>query len=114
MIIILVPHRNPPSVLDKTPKEIVMMVRDTSATGSYIATWPPGETERAFEGAWVALTKDMKSAQHFETLEEAMKHYETVPPELTVHQHSRVVDGLQRLAEAAGKQTAFHTRFRRR
>ena len=79
------------------------MVRDTSATGSYIATWPPGETESAFKAAWIALIKDMQSAHHFETLEEAMNHYATVPRELTLQQHSRVVDGLQRLAEAAGK-----------
>jgi hypothetical protein len=40
---------------------------------------PPGSPTLGFDEAWSALTKDMKTAKYFETVEEAMAYYESVP-----------------------------------
>jgi hypothetical protein len=84
-------------VLNTTREAVVLMVRDTSTTGSYIASMPPGSLNLGFEDAWNALTKDMKTAMYFETVEEAMTYYESVRDGLSLQQHARIVDALKRL-----------------
>jgi hypothetical protein len=98
MIVVLVPHKNPPSVLNTTREGVVLMMRDTSATGSYVASMPPGSLSLIFEEAWSALTKDMKTAKYFETAEEALRYYESVCDGLSVQQYARIFDALKRHA----------------
>jgi hypothetical protein len=97
MIVVLVPHKSPPRVLNTTREGVVLMVRDTSATGSYIASMPPGSLNFGFEDAWSALTKDMTTAKYFETVEEALAYYESVRDGLSLQQHARIIDALKRL-----------------
>jgi hypothetical protein len=77
---------------------VVLMVRDTSATGSYVASIPAGSLGLDFEEAWSALTKDMKTAKHFETVEEALRHYESACDGLSLQQQARIIDALKRHA----------------
>jgi hypothetical protein len=98
MIVVLVPHKNPPSVLNTTREEVVLSVSDTSATGSYVASMPPGSLTLNFEEAWNALTKDMKTARYFETVEEALRYYDSACDGLSVQQHARIIDALKRHA----------------
>ena len=97
MIIVLVPQKNPPSVLDTTREAVVLMVRDTSATGSYVASLPPGSLGLDFEDAWSALTRDMKTAKYFETVEEAMTYYASVRDGLSWQEHARIIGALKRI-----------------
>jgi hypothetical protein len=97
MIAVLVPHKSPPRVLNTTREAVVLMVRDTSATGSYIASMPPGSLNLGFDDAWSALTKDMTTAKYFETVEEALAYYESVRDGLSLQQHARIIDALKRL-----------------
>jgi hypothetical protein len=97
MIVVLVPHKSPPRVLDTTREDIVLMVHDTSATGSYIASLPPGALNMGFEEAWSALTRDMTAAKYFESVQEAMAYYESARDGLSLQQHVRVIDALKRL-----------------
>ena len=96
MIIVLVPQKNPPSVLDTTREAVVLMVRDTSATGSYVASLPPGSLGLDFEDAWSALTRDMKTAKYFETVEEAMTYYASVRDGLSWQEHAHILSALKR------------------
>jgi hypothetical protein len=97
MIVVLVPHKSPPRVLNTTREQLVLMVRDTSTTGSYIASLPPGSLSLGFEEAWSVLTKDMKAANCFETMQEAMAYYETLRDGMSLQQHARIIDALKRL-----------------
>jgi hypothetical protein len=97
VIIVLVPQKNPPSVLDTTREAVVLMVRDTSATGSYVASLPPGSLGLDFEGAWSALTRDMKTAKYFETVEEAMTYYASVRDGLSWQEHAHILGALKRI-----------------
>jgi hypothetical protein len=99
MIVVLVPYKSPPSVLNTTREEMVLRVRDTSATGSYVASIPAGSLGLGFEDAWNALTKDMRTAKYFETVEEAMTYYESVRDGLSLQQHARIIDALKRLSD---------------
>jgi hypothetical protein len=76
---------------------VVLMVRDTSATGSYIASMPPGSLTLEFDEAWSALTRDMTTAKYFESVEEAMAYYVSVRDGLSLQQHARIIDALKRL-----------------
>ena len=73
------------------------MARDTSATGSYSASIPPGSLNLGFDEAWSALTKDMITAKYFETAAEALAYYESVRDGLSLQQHARIIDALKRL-----------------
>jgi hypothetical protein len=97
VIVVLVPHKNPPSVLDTTREQLVLTVRDTSATGSYVASLPPGSVGSDFEGAWSALTRDMKTARYFETVEEAMRYYASLRDGLSWREHACIIGALKRL-----------------
>jgi hypothetical protein len=97
VIVVLVPHKNPPRVLNLSREEVVLMVRDTSATGSYIASMPPGSLNLGFDDAWSALTRDMTTAKYFESVEEALAYYESARDGLSLQQHARIIDALKRL-----------------
>ena len=107
MIVVLVPKASPASVFEATREQIALTVKDTSATGSYVASIPPGLAVGEFEGAWMAMTRDMIFARYFESLEVALKFLESPPPALTQHQFASVVDGLQRMATKRVKRRAF-------
>ena len=66
MIVVLVPKASPASVFEATREQIALTVKDTSATGSYVASIPPGLAVGEFEGAWMAMTRDMVFARYFE------------------------------------------------
>lgn len=98
MVVVLVPYKSPPRVLNTTREQVVLMVRDTSATGSYVASMPPGSLTLGFDEAWTALTKDMTTAKYFETAQEALAFYSSPCDGLSPQQHTRIIDALKRLS----------------
>jgi hypothetical protein len=108
MIVVLVPHKNPPSVFETTREQVVLMLRDTSATGSYVASIPPGALGSEFDVAWDALTKDMKTARYFETVEEALTYYEAPRDGLSLQQHARIIHALKRLSSGRNSCVTMH------
>jgi hypothetical protein len=46
--------------------------------------------------SWGTVSK-LKTAQRFETLEEALAYYESAPDGLSLQQHARIIDALRRL-----------------
>jgi hypothetical protein len=98
VIVVLVPYKSPPSVLDTTREAVVLRVRDTSATGSYVASLPPGSLGLEFDDAWSALTKDMKTAKYFGTVKEALTYYESARDGLSLPEHARIIGALKRLS----------------
>jgi hypothetical protein len=101
VIVVLVPHLSSANVFEATEDAIVRLVTDTSATGIHVATIPPGAATAGFEGAWVALTLDMQTAQHFVSLQDAQRYYSEPRDGCNQRQHLSILDGLARL-EAAG------------
>ena len=101
MIVVLVPHISSATVFEATEDAIVRLVSDTSATGVHVATIPPGAATAGFEGAWVALTLDMQTAQHFPSLHDAQRYYREPRDGCTPRQHLSILEGLARL-EAGG------------
>jgi hypothetical protein len=97
MVVVLVPHCSPLRVFNATREQVVLMVRDTSETGSYVASLPPGLVGLGFEDAWSVLTKDMKSASYFESIQEAISHFESATDGLSLQQQARILDALKRL-----------------
>ena len=80
-----------------TREEVVTSVSDTSATGSYVASIPPGLAMESFEGAWSALTKDMKVARYFETTAEATAYFEAADgTTLTVLKRANILSALRK------------------
>jgi hypothetical protein len=75
MIIVLVPHAGAPKVFAASAEEVVAMVSDTSETGSYVASLPPGVVAGEFEAAWIKLTIDLRHAKHFGTVADAWQYY---------------------------------------
>jgi len=99
VIFVLVRKGNPPTVFQGSKDDIVLMQQETSATGSYVASIPPGVVAEAFEGAWLSMTCDMPFAQYFETLGQARAAFDSRPPSLTHREFILVHDGLQKLGE---------------
>jgi hypothetical protein len=75
MIIVLVPHAGALKVFAASAEEVVAMVSDTSETGSYVASLPPGVVAGDFEAAWIRLAIDLQHARHFDTLDDARRYY---------------------------------------
>jgi hypothetical protein len=76
------------------------MVTDTSQTGSYVASLPPGVVGTEFERAWIRLTLDLKDAAYFETVEAAQLHYRESRDGLNNVQHANILAALRKLAAA--------------
>jgi hypothetical protein len=97
MIAVLIWHRRPPTVIEASAEEICWMTVDPTATGSHTKSVPPGSFVSVFEKAWSIFTKDMLEARHFATLEEAHGFYRFKPAGLSIHHHTLVLTGLQKL-----------------
>jgi hypothetical protein len=98
MIVVLLSRFGPPRVLEMTREDVVAAVSDTSATGSYVASIPPGLALESFEGAWSAMTKDMKLARHFETPAEATAYFnDSAGAQLSVLERAHILSALRKL-----------------
>ena len=90
MIIVLVPHAGALKVFAASAEEVVAMVSDTSETGSYVASLPPGVIAGEFEAAWIRLTIDLRHARHFDTVDDAWQYYALnsyQSTQCTIHKH---------------------------
>jgi hypothetical protein len=102
VIVVFVRKAGPPIVFEATRDLLVTMVQETSATGSYVATLPPGSVTNDFDSAWLRLTRDMQSAAHFETVREAIDAYRSDRGNLTMAQHSRILGSLLAIEDGRG------------
>ena len=97
MIVILVPHKNPPSVFEATREAIIIMAADVSAATTHTSSIPPGLLAGDFETAWGVLTKDLRSAEMFNHIDEAIAHYRLFPEGLTIQINSHIMTALRRI-----------------
>ena len=97
VIVILVPHKNPPSVFEATREAIIVMAADVSAATTHTSSIPPGMLAGDFETAWGVLTKDLRSAQMFDHIDEAIAHYQRFPEGLTIQVNAHIMTALRRI-----------------
>ena len=97
MIVILVPHKNPPSVFEATREAIIIMAADVSAATTHTSSIPPGMLAGDFETAWGVLTKDLRSAEMFDHIDEAIAHYQRFPEGLTIQINAHIMTALRRI-----------------
>jgi hypothetical protein len=97
VIVILVPHKNPPSVFEATREAIIVMAADVSAATTHTSSIPPGMLAGDFETAWGILTKDLRSAEKFDHIDEALAHYQRFPDELTIQLNAHIMTALRRI-----------------
>ncbi len=96
MIIVLVPHKNLPSVFEATREAIIAMAADAGAT-SHTSSVPPGVLAGDFETAWGVLTKDLRCARRFDEVDDAIAHYRQFNDELTLQLQTLILTALGRL-----------------
>ncbi len=97
MIVILVPHKNPPSVFEATREAIIVMAADVSAATTHTSSIPPGMLGGDFETAWSVLTKDLRSAEKFDHIDAAIAHYQRFPAGLTILLNAHIMTALRRI-----------------
>lgn len=97
MIVIFVPHKHPPSVFEATREAIIVMAADASATTTHTSSIPPGMLAGDFETAWGVLTKDLRSAEIFDDIDEAIVHYQRFPDGLSIQLNAHIMTALQRI-----------------
>jgi len=97
VIVILVPHKNPPSVFEATREAIIIMAADVSAATTHTSSIPPGMLAGDFETAWGVLTKDLRSAEKFDHIDAAIAHYQRFPDELTIQLNAHIMTALRRI-----------------
>jgi len=97
VIVILVPHKNPPSVFEATREAIIVMAADVSAATTHTSSIPPGMLAGDFETAWGVLTKDLRSAEKFDHIDAAIAHYQRFPDELTIQLNAHIMTALRRI-----------------
>jgi hypothetical protein len=100
MIVVLIPYTGVPRVFSASRDELVAMVSDTSKTGSYVASLPPGVIASEFESAWIRLTLDLKDARYFYTVDEALRYYEASREGLNNVQRANILSALSGLANS--------------
>ena len=97
MIAVLVPHLNPPSVIETTRDGLVLMVTDASSTTTHTSSIPPGLMAGEFKTAWAILTKDLRSAKHFDNARLALAYYRESSDGISVRQHAQILSALGRI-----------------
>jgi len=103
VIVVLVPHKNPPSVFEATREAIIFMAADASAATTHTTSIPPGLLAGDFETAWGVLTKDLRSAAMFDDVDEAIEHYQGLPDGLTIQLISHIITALRRIKSGAAE-----------
>jgi hypothetical protein len=96
VIVVFVPHRHPPTIFETTREGVILQASDTSEDSAHTQSIPPGTPGGEFETAWAILTKDLQSAQHFETVDEARTYY-AEDRGLTLQQRVLIFTRLMRL-----------------
>jgi hypothetical protein len=104
VIVILVPHKNPPSVFEATREAIVVMAADVSAATTHTSSIPPGMLAGDFETAWGVLTKDLRSAEMFDHIDDAIAHYRRFPDGLTIQLNAHIMTALHRIKSGTPEQ----------
>ena len=99
MIVVFVPHKYPPSVFESTREAIIVMAADASAMATHTSSIPPGLMAGDFETAWGVLTKDLRSAEAFETVDDAIAHYQAFPEGLSIQLNTHILTALRRIKE---------------
>jgi hypothetical protein len=97
VIVIWVPHKNPPSVFETTREAIIVMAADVSAATTHTSSIPPGLLAGDFETAWGVLTKDLRSAERFDHIDDAIAHYQRFPECLTIQLNAHIMTALRRI-----------------
>jgi hypothetical protein len=97
VIVILVPHKNPPSVFEATREAIIFMAADASAATTHSTSIPPGLLAGDFETAWGVLTKDLRTAGLFDDVDQAIEYYQGLPDGLTIQLSSHIITALRRI-----------------
>jgi hypothetical protein len=99
VIVVFVPHKNPPSVFESTREALIVMAADASALTTHTSSIPPGLLAGDFETAWGVLTKDLRSAEAFDSVDDAIAHYQAFPDGLSIPLNSHIMTALQRIKE---------------
>jgi hypothetical protein len=101
VIVVLVPHKNPPSVFESTREAIIVMAADASAVTTHTSSIPPGLLAGDFETAWGVLTKDLRSAEAFDGVDDASAYYQKFPDGLSIQLHTHIMTALRRIKEGS-------------
>jgi hypothetical protein len=101
VIVILVPHKNPPSVFEATREAIIVMAADVSAATTHTSSIPPGMLAGDFETSWGVLTKDLRSAERFDHIDQAIAHYQRFPKGLTIQVNAHIMTALRRIKNSS-------------
>lgn len=101
MIVIFVPHKNPPSVFEASREAIIIMAADVSAASTHTSSIPPGLLAGDFETAWCILTKDLHSAEMFDHVDDAIAHYQRFPDGLTIQLSAHIMTALRRIKDGS-------------
>ncbi len=97
MIVVLVPARGAPHVLDVTAEQVVLLARNAHADIPHTSSIPPGVYASEFDEAWAVLTKDMFHARYFDSVNEGLRFYSAARHPLAAHQTGAVMALLKRL-----------------